>query len=337
MFPFKKSKKVLNIVIEDYMIRILEAQTDRLENAKVIVERPIPLGLIENGKITDEVQFFGFMSELVKKYSLKKRTVRFYVPNALVIMRQVEFPSHLSERDEIIDYFSMEVGKSLHFPFKDPVFDIYYLSEEPITEETQFREVKKGVLFAAPREEIQRYSHIFLDAGLHPKLADVNALGVFRYYQSLDKLKREHVYLFVELNVTSINLSIFNNYQLEFLRYQDLDVQLAGWDTPNEENDTINWKFVEDERIVEGAVTDQVMELGRIMNFYRFSMHQGTRQVTDIIVLGDHPCKESFSEKVKEQYNIHVELLGNYETRHGEIDSDFIPALGLAIEGGSVL
>lgn len=326
--------------MEDYVIRILEASGQHLENAKVIAEKPLAQGLIENGRITDEIQFYQVIKELVKKYSLKNRLVRFYVPNSLVIMRQVEFPTHLKDKEEIIDYFSLEIGKNIHLPFKEPVFDVYYQYDDDAdlteSETMQFQEMKTAVLFAAPREEMQRYTDIFVDASLKPVVADVNAFGVYRYYQKFYETNPNRVYLFAELNVTSINLSVFSENQLEFLRYQDLDVQLSGWKVDDEMNE-IKWQFVEDEELVRGIVSDQVTELGRIMNFYRYSMQQGEKQITDIIILGDHPYKDHFYQQMKEQFELRVQYLTDFQAKSADINSAFIPALGLAIEGGTKL
>lgn len=56
---FGKPNKIINIVIEDYVIRLVETNNSNISSIKVIHEKPIPSGLIENGKIMDEI---GFLS-----------------------------------------------------------------------------------------------------------------------------------------------------------------------------------------------------------------------------------------------------------------------------------
>ncbi|WP_158595070.1 type IV pilus biogenesis protein PilM [Oceanobacillus piezotolerans] len=334
----RKSKKIINIVIEDYIIRITENTGKGLTSLRLLREKPLPLGFLENGKIIDEIGFFDFMKELVKEFGIKNRQVRFYVPNSLVIMREVDFPAGLKEK-EITEYFRDEIGKSIHLPFKDSVFDISYLPAENSNSSEEFgiqSEIRKGTLFAAPEDEMKKYTEILADVSLKPVAADVEALGVYRYYHHIYKMNKEHVYLFVQLNVTSINISIFHNHNLEFLRYQNLDVQLKGWHIDNEINE-INWEYVEDENQLLGIVEDQLIELERIMNFYRFSLKKGESMVNEMVILGDHPLVNIFNQKVKNQVEIPVNYLKGYVTKHmdREVGSQFIPALGLALKGGA--
>ncbi|QGS69021.1 hypothetical protein CV093_13250 [Oceanobacillus sp. 143] len=337
MFSLKKSKKVINIVIEDYVLRIVETSGHNISSIKMVSEKPLPAGIIVHGKVADEIQFYSFMKELVKELGLKNRLVRFYVPDSLVIMRQVEFPAHLKNKKEIKEYFDTEIGKSIHLPFKTPVFDIHYPPfETPNRKETMMEnlnEMHQGILFAAPEEEMTKYTEILVDVSMKPIVADVKALGIYRYYQQMKHIDTSHSYLFVELNVTSIHIGIFHNHQLEFLRFQNLDLKLKGWKASNLPNEPVHWNFEEEEAVIKGIVGDQILELERIMNFYRFSIHKGEKGVTDIVILGDHPNKQEFYQKVKSQSDLPINLLQNHETKAKEISSFYIPALGLALEG----
>ncbi|MFK4997569.1 type IV pilus biogenesis protein PilM [Bacillus sp. N9] len=129
LLPFMGPKKFANIVIEDYVIRMVESHGSRLTDVKQLKERPIPYGLIVQGKLVDEIGFYDFMKQLVRDWKLKHAAVRFYVPDSLVIMRPVDFPAHLQGK-EIRDHFMFEIGQSLHLPFQNPVFDVHVLPSE---------------------------------------------------------------------------------------------------------------------------------------------------------------------------------------------------------------
>ncbi|WP_026906457.1 type IV pilus biogenesis protein PilM [Paucisalibacillus globulus] len=320
---FGRPTKVINIDIEDYVMRLIESNgSNNISSIKIMEERVIPYGLIENGKIIDEIGFFEYMKDLVKELVIKHRHVRFYVPNSLVIMRQVEFPADLRDKD-IHDFFKVEIGKSLHLPFKNPVFDVHY--NENVRLEN---DIRMGTFFAAPREELVKYTEILADVSLKPVAADVLALGIYRYFHHTTKVNREKVYLFVELNATSINLSIFRNHDIEFLRFQNLDLHLIN------RGETGELVFKEDADFVTGILEDQISELERIMNFYRFSIQKGEKMVDEIILLGDHPELKSFYQKVNERFEIPVQLLKGVllEKKDKEVESKYIPALGLALK-----
>jgi len=329
---FGKSKKVINLVIEDYVIRILESARDSLSPITILKEKPLPFGLIVNGRIVDEIGFFDFMKELVKELGIKNRQVRFYVPNAMVIMREVEFPSDLKER-EIREYFDYEIGENIQLPFKEPVFDVEYdLDDDDESFDSSYK--RKGILYAVPREEMIKYTEILADASLKPISADVAPLGIYRYSHFIYNLTSDRVYLFVQLSVTSFDISIFHNHKLEFMRFQDLDLNLKGWKIDNEIEE-INWEYEQGKDQQLGTIEDQIIELERIMNFYQFSMKKGEKKVNELIVLGDHPLLTEFYHRVKNQLEIPTRLLNGYisSSKESEVGVQFIPVLGLALKG----
>lgn len=338
MFSFMKSKKVVNIVLDDYVIRMVENSGQELSTIKLVKEEVLPTGLIEFGKIIDEINFYEFMKSIVSKWGIKNRQVRFYVPNSLVIMRNVEFPANIKE-ESIREHFMMEIGENIHLPFQNPIFDIHSLSfgEDDLMEgDLPNSEKRQGILFAVPEEEIIKYTEIFADVSLKPIVADIKELGVYRYFCQIGRVHRDKSYLFFELNLTSVNLSIFNNHQLEFLRYQQLNLETQGWSASLGENDQLNWSYSEDDQQKQGTINDQINELDRIMNFYRYSLHKGDKEVTEIIILGDYPNMDDVYNKIKNQYNISTTILDGYlsEARNKSVGTAFIPALGLALREG---
>lgn len=105
MFSFlSKKQSILNIVIDDHVVRLLENRGSDVTAIKVLAERKLPGGLIENGKMVDEMQFYEVMKQLIQEFGLKMRPIRFYVPNALMIMRQVDVPRNVPE-DEMVEHF----------------------------------------------------------------------------------------------------------------------------------------------------------------------------------------------------------------------------------------
>src|SRR5690625_1303361 len=318
MFSFGRSKRVANIVIDDYVIRMVENNGKDFTSIKNLAEKALPLGTIENGKIVDELQFFDFLKEVVQEWGIKYYHVRFYVPHALIIMREIEIPDDVN-RKEIKQYITMEIGNTIHFPFTNPVFDLY--------QSPQAHMQNKVTVLAAPEEEIIKYTEIFEDAKLKPKAVDVQALGVYRYFiEQQGQIQRDKVYLMLELNITTANISIFHQYKLEFHRYQALNISQDDWQ-PNGDF-PIQWNFTGDETRLYGEIEDQLNEIDRLMNFYRFSIHQGEKSVTDIVLLGDYPELSGVKNKLEERYDLPVtkltiEPLINVH----QVTTAFIPAL----------
>jgi len=330
MLPFTRSKRFANLVIDDYAVRAIESHSRQLTNIKQFKERPIPSGLIQNGKVADEIQLFDFMKQLVSDWKLKRCQARLYIPESLVIMRHVEFPANL-EKEEIIDYFNLEIGQSIHLPFVDPVFDIH-----PLPDIDGAGKKQKGMLFAAPEEEVRKYTDLLDDSSLHPQAADVRPLGIYRYFHHMDYSRNGEVYLLFELNLLSLNISIFREHQMEFTRYQQLDLDAKDWSYTYKDEDLFNWRYTGDGIRLNNAIDSQISELERIMNFYRYSLHKGEKQITQIIITGDQPDLDNTKKKIQQRYELPVKLLKAYLSPAGEYEADirFVPALGLALKGG---
>lgn len=324
MFSFGKSKRIVSIVIDDYMIRMVENNGKDLSSLKNTAEKLLPQNIIENGKIADDLAFFEFMKETVEEWNIKKCKVRFYVPNELVIMRDIELNEDV-KKDELEQYITMEIGHTIHFPFNNPVFDLYDVSKA--------ESENKVTVLAAPEEEIIKYIEIFVDVNLTPVVVDVQSIGVYRtYLTKYPETSEDHVFLFIELNLISINYSIFHQHELEFLRYQSLNLPLADWTVTENENN-IHWTFTGDETLLFNETADQLNEIERLMNFYRFSIHHGEKSVTNIVLLGDYPYLNDIKRQIINRYNLEVTVLTTDDLTTEKLNNTYIPALGLALRG----
>ena len=324
MFLFRKSNRVANITIDDYVIRMVENNGKDLESIQLIAEKELPHQLIVKGKIMDELAFYHFMKDVVLEWGIKHCGVRFYVPHELIIMRDVQLPEDV-DTDQTRQYITMEIGNTIHFPFSNPVFDIYQ-SKELSSE-------NKVTVLAAPEEEITKYVEIFDDVKLKPLTVDAQALGVYRFFlDQQGSVDENKVYLLFELNLTSVNISIFHQYEPEFLRYQPLNISIDDWIV--DDYMPLHWKYKGDEERLVGEVEDQLNEIDRLMNFYRYSIHQGEREVSDIILAGDYPDFHHVQKRLEERYALPVTTLS---TEHIVVEQQmtraFIPALGLALKG----
>lgn len=337
MLALSKSSRVANVLIDDYAVRVIENNGKDLTSIKFMREQAIPSGLIENGRIIDEFLFFEVMKDIVEKWDLKNRYVSFYVPDSLVVMRNVDYPANL-DADGIKEHFLYEIGQSIHLPFDNPLYDIHPLSQVAATAEEGAEATKEGMMFAVPEDEVRKFTDVFVDASLQPLAADVRALGNYRYFHQMHLGRSDNVfqvYLFIELNLNSLNVSIFHNHQLEFLRHQPLDIDIKNW-TYSEAKGTLQWEYRGNEDELLEVLQDQVSELDRVMNFYNFSINKGQKNVTQFVLLGDNPYCDKVAEMIKNRYELPLFELKAYETEEklNVIGQQFIPVLGLALKGG---
>lgn len=322
MFSFGKAKGTANIVIDDYVIRMVENKGSDLDSLQIAVEKPLPKHVIENGRVVDELAFFEFMKEAVQEWGIKGCFVRFFVPQSLVIIREIDFPSDVTA-DKVKSYVHLEIGNTIHFPFENPIFDIYHTDPE----------ANKVTIIAAPEDELLKYTHTFTDLSLKPTVVELQPLGIYRYFlYKQGTMSPEKVYMIIEYSLSSVNISIFHQKKIEFVRHQPLTTSKDYWQF----NEVLaGFEFTGDRMRYEGEIEDQLNEIDRLRNFYRFSIHHGEKEVNELLIVGDSPDKAKIAELIKARYNVAVSLLKAEEQVAGEtIESSFIPALGLALRGG---
>jgi len=331
MFKFLSNKSIVNIVIDDYVIRMVNHAEGSIRNIKGLQEKVIPSGLIEHGRILDEIEFFQFMKDTIREWNLKRRFVQFYVPDSLVIMKKVSYPAHLT-RNQAIDHLNLEVGQTLYLPFDNPIIDIFPLPEN------KDKEVQEALLFAVPEEEIKKYTDILEDCGLKPLKADIRSIGIYRYFHYMQPQLMNESILFLEMNLNSIMISIFSNGIPEFMRLMILEIDMNNWQyTEKDINQHLHWNYTGDENELVQLLKDQVMELERILNFYQYSIHKGEKGVSKIVLLGDFPYLERLNSYIQGQIPISTELFDAYLSprKSLQIARSFIPAIGLALKGGA--
>ncbi|KIL44564.1 type IV pilus biogenesis protein PilM [Jeotgalibacillus soli] len=328
-----QKKKAINLVIQDYIIRMAEIDDRAIGNSIKIKERPIPFGLIKEGQIIDDLGFYEFMKLLVAEWEIKKRDVRFYVPESSVLMRPVTFPSMLKGA-EITEYFRMEIGQSIHFPFEDPIIDIVKISSAETRTERNEPATLQGILFATPEEEVRRYTEIFEDVQLKPVTADIRTLGNYRLLQSLKIIKQKGTYMLCDWTINSLTLSIFSDDVIDFMRYQQIETSLERWEYFLDNTGYIQYQLSGDTWNYEEQIDDKINELDRIINFYRFSLHKGEKEIDELLLMGDNPYLSEIASKVKNSYSVPVRLIGSEESapHYPNLDSRHVSLAGVSLK-----
>ncbi|MEK5231268.1 pilus assembly protein PilM [Lysinibacillus sp. FSL K6-0232] len=320
---FKRKKKShVSIELKDYVLRAIVAKGPEPSQWQAY-EYPLATGIVENGTIVDEVALFEIIKEQVVKWTGKKQAVRLFVPDTTVLLKTFEHPKDVQSQ-ELRGYAEMELGHSIHLPFQDPLIDVYDADAED----------GKAVLFAAPSEEITKMVGMLLDVSLEPEAADIRALCNIRLLDHMALLAPDKTYLIAEWSINELSISIFSNGQVEFLRYQSIDTDIEKWQ--GKMVDEFNYQFIYSGETEEYQmiVMDQVLEIDRIMNFFKFSLHKGEKTVDEMIMLGDNPLLKSIGNLLAS--NLDTPLLVITDTQIEELfphfKKEFSTLLGLALK-----
>lgn len=282
---FKKKKRNVSIEVTDYYIRamsFIEGDLDR----QFLFEHALPTGLVEEGIIQDEMALYDLLKTVVKEWNISKHALRFFVPDQAVLMRTIEHPEELYGQ-AIKAYVEMALGESIHLPFEQPLIDVYDANPDD----------GKATLFAAPSEDVMQLVSLYEDVQLEPAVLDIRALCNIRFLKYIQFLQADKTYLIADWSVNAVSICIYSGGIVDFLRYQPIGTEQRNWRYVPE-NTRIPYFYEGEIQDYQMHLTDQVLELERILNFYRYSLHKGEKSVDELIMMGDNPEMNFIVERI---------------------------------------
>jgi type IV pilus assembly protein PilM len=323
---FSSSNRIGNIVITDQSIRYIEIKLSNQPIPYKWKERILPTGIIRDGKILDYNSLSIILEECVSDWKIKNRKVRFIVPDSFINIRKISIPKDV-KTDEIGGYLYLELGSTIHLPFDEPVFDFYVLGEDV--------EKKDLLIFASQEENVLDYSDLLTGAGLKPISADISPLSLYRLYYYLNNPEDEECLLMVQFDLSGANICIFENHVPFFMHHTSIEYDSTLWEANVNRSGQVEMTYLADSSMLNFQFEDIYKEINRLMDFYRYSVHQGKKQVTKIVVNGDHPFLPEIISEMNNRYDVAIEPLRELPASLGKgslLPRSFYLALGLALK-----
>ncbi|MDP4172214.1 MAG: pilus assembly protein PilM [Bacillota bacterium] len=324
-FTFSVRKnRIVNLIINDHSIRFLELKQAHPPIAQRWGERLLPPGIIHDGKIVDIESLINILEELLDEWKLRKRVVRFLVPDPLVIIRKVTISADIKE-DEIKNHLYLEIGTSIHLPFDEPVFDTFLIQKS----ENQ----KEVLLFAAPEKYVMEYSDLFSDLGLNPIAAEISPLAIYRLYHELDMPQQNEQLFVVQFGLTSVNMCIFDEKVPYFMRHFPLDFNLDKWELKRMGSVENEYYYIGDESELKFQLNEIIKEMNKMSDFYRYSLQNGKKEISKILLCGDHPMLNSIYAELSNRFDTPIqEIALDASHKSAILPSSYHLALGLALK-----
>lgn len=324
---FRQNHQFVNLYISNYSIQLLELKSSDPLVVSRFVENYLPEGVVVDGSIKDFEKLSMILEQSISDWGIKGKKVRFITPDSAVSVRKVKVPLELSE-DEIKGYLYLELGNNIHLPFEEPVFDFVLLNEN--------ENDKEILLFAAPETMIKEYTELLDSVKLTASVADLSSLSMYRYLYKMQKVTQKENTLLIEVKLDSINFSIFENLKPIFTRHMQLDGEMRDWTYHIDTETQCFYKYeLKDREPLLVQFQDVTKEIEKIINFYRFSIHQGDQQITQIILVGDNPyIDELLTLLTNAITTISITHYQNrvYTYKNLAVPSKFQTVLGLALK-----
>lgn len=325
--PLLKFKnRPVEIIINDHCIRYIEMKNSAVPIPLKWGERYLPPGIVSEGKIIDRVTLEIILEECVEVWKIKRRSVRYLVPDQFVTIRKVTIPSDV-HKDEIEGYLYLEVGESVHLPFEDPVFDFIALPQQG--------EKQEIVLFAANREHVMAYADLFDDVKLKPEAADVSSLALYRLYHYVTEKQSNENLLIVQVDLDHVNMSIFENEVPFFTRHYGLAFDHQKWEINIGRTGFQQFAYKGELEDLAHQFEEVAKEINMMIDFYQFSLNQGKSELSKIILTGDHPLLETIQTVLQKRFEVSVNILDLSQLqmeKNRTLPASHYLALGLALK-----
>ncbi|WP_312470988.1 pilus assembly protein PilM [Neobacillus sp.] len=323
---FTPKNRIINLVLNDHSIRFVELKQSDPPSAQKWRERFLPPGIIKDGKIVDIVSLTSNLEECIDEWKIQRRSIRFLVPDPLVIIRKVSIPAEIQD-DEIKGYLYLELGSSIHLPFEEPVFDFYPLSDNGKT--------KDLLLFAAPEQQVMEYADLFSSLKLNPVAADISPLALYRLYHQLGHTGQNEILFTVQFDLTNVNLCIFEGSAPVVMRPLALPFDSDKWEIKRDSLGCMDCKYTGDADELVVQFEDVFREINKLLDFYRYTLNNEKHDATKFLLSGDHPMLQAIVDEMKERFEVPVVQLSfgaESNGKTGSVPANLLLSLGLALK-----
>ncbi|MDQ0351998.1 type IV pilus assembly protein PilM [Alkalibacillus filiformis] len=317
------NKKVVNLEIKDYVIRFTESKKGSSSISR-LGEHFLPTGIVKNGVIEDFDQFVKILKTVVKKWRLKRKNVRFIMPDSLVFIRRETVPLNV-DKDEVKKHIYFNIGDTIHLPFDSSVVEVVYIRE--------LEEHHEVSMISTDQAVANQYDEALDLASVTVEAIDISPLCYYRLLHSNELVKQDDHLLLIQYQVDRVTFSAFVQNTPIFL--QEFDLESSEFVTeqlgPTLSKEDFNKQTVMEE------LDDMNIEVERVERFYQFMMNDYEQKFTTIAVVGDHPYLEEIVSTMSEGYETPIVQLTDNNVKGPKemgVEFKFHNVYGLALKGG---
>lgn len=281
-------------------------------------ERSIEEGLVADGVILSEKKLASEVAELagsLKNGAISSRYAACSLPEQKSFLHVVELPK--IKKEEIKEAIQYEIEANIPMKLADVYFDWEIIPS--LAKSTGHLDV---LVSAAPRDLVDSYNRLFVEAGLVPLSFEPESLALVRCL--IKRGMQGGPVLIVDLGHTRTSFIIYAGGSIRFTS----SVQISGnIMTENIKRDLkigvreaemlkqkVGLDKSNDKRVFEAimpAVTDLKEQISKYLNFYSdhtSHLHSGKSEVTRILLSGGGACLKGLDDYFSSSLKIPVEI-----------------------------
>ncbi|MFD1991818.1 pilus assembly protein PilM [Paenibacillus nicotianae] len=262
---FQRNLPHVGLSLEQTEIRYVSLKKKKqweLEQKKFL---PIPSGIIVENQIVDTESMNHLLRKWVAEEGLKGQSVTLSIPPSRILVRAMSIPS--TQAKQVSQLVELEVETGLHLPFENPVYD--YIVTSTDEENTHL------LVFAAPSQLIKDYISLLGDAGIKVAAVELSATALARTIVTEHGRSFSNTML-IHLTDHLLDIYMFRSGQPVFMRSIESNRGLEDISVLDDLNTSLSRQQID----------DIIPEISRMLNFYQYSLHDGSVKIEEIFVTG---------------------------------------------------
>lgn len=291
------SKKA-GLTIEQTGVRFIQLKNNKTWEIEKQSFLPLEPGTIIENQIADEEKLRTHIRQWVEQEGLKGSRVALSVPPSQVIIRKMNISAVNPKQVEQL--VALEVETGLHLPFEEPVYDYIPIGREKLTQEDGIEEeVTRVLVFAAPSRLINEYIDILDEAGIKTDSVEVSATALGRMTEiAQDKPFADT--MLVHLERSQMDVYMFREGNPVFMRTINL-LDLAD-EAPmfQSESYLAQKAALGEDSLSTEQILEVIAEISRMLNFYQYSLHDGTARINELVVTGPEAIRQQLVGELRQ-------------------------------------
>lgn len=221
MFGFGSREYLLGLDIGSDSIKILQLKEVK---GKLKVERfgvkPLPAATIVDGSIMDGLGVVTAIKELAGEQKLKNKSVALSISGTSVIVKKISLPPMPEE--ELEKQIKFEAEQYIPFDINDVYLDFHILAQDDQRAEGQSE--MDVLLVATKKDKLNDYVNAVREAGLTPKVVDVDAFAIENMYCANYDVVPTELTALINIGASVMNINILKGGMSVFTR----DIAIGG-------------------------------------------------------------------------------------------------------------
>ena len=213
-----KTKPLVGLDISSTSVKLLELSNHgagyRVESYAV---KALPPGSVVEKNISDEEAVADVIRQVISTSKCKLKDVAVAVAGSAVITKLIDMPANMDD-DALESQITIEADQYIPFPLDEVSID--FEVQGPSDDGS---DQVKVLLAACRRENVEVRAGVLEQAGLHPKVVDVEAYTIERAYPLISEQwedQEEQVVAIIDIGATMTTLSVLSDGDTIYTREQ---------------------------------------------------------------------------------------------------------------------